>query len=506
MKRIFAILMSVILLCLLSITTVSADESSFSVVSSYYKNGRVYSFLDVNENSDAVNGKYNTIEDGFIGKTDSESVNFTQTNCEANYMFLIDTSTSMPQYKDQITSLADSLLKSEKSLVNVTVCTFGEKFSLVKSGLTDIEKITKIVDDLDYTEQATDICWGLIDAFDFVSSHVMDAGEIWEIVLITDGIPYLNDGGNDETELKTASNILKERINSTPEVVVHSICFENWESYTYDAVSNGKGLHEMVTSEFSAEQAGESIAKFTDSLFTTSIPYEIDLYIDRVDVNVICIDTHETVEVKNIRNFDQVGFEFLVIDPQYIEGATEPTTFGESGTTEPPSSPASIATTESAVASYDEATPDEPKNDGDHNKLIMVIAGAGLVLIVLIVILILLLKKKGKKNNNNNTEDNIHSIIVKLKVISGDCLAKSLELKLSDEIIIGSSKNCDIPFADSSIEPRNTRVYLKDGIVYIENIGVKQNTYLEGMKLYAPNRLRGGDEITIENTKFKLLF
>lgn len=505
MKRIFAILISTCLLFLLSVTAVSAEETSFSVVSSYYKNGKVYGFLNIDENSDAINGRFNIIEDNFIGEMDSTPIGYSQTKCEVNYMFLIDTSTSMPQYKDQITSLADSLLKSEESLVNVTVCTFGEKFSLIKSGLTDTDKITKVVENLDYTEEATDICWGLIDAFDFVSSHVMDPGEVWEIVLITDGIPYLSDGGNDESELESASTILSERIISAPEVVVHSICFEEWESYTYDAVSKGKGLHEMVTSEFSAEQAGESIAKFTDSLYTVSIPYDIDLYIDHVDTNIICIDTHEIVEVKNIRNFDQLGFEFLEIEPDYIETPTEPATSADSTTTAMPTSVSSIVTNASTtVATVDEIIDNEHENNNTNNRfMIMAIAGAGLLVIIVAVVLILL---KNKKNKNNSPNDDGCSIIMKLQVIEGNCLSNSFEFKLSHELVIGNSKDCDIIFADASIESRNTRVYLKDGIVYIENIGIKQNTYLEGMKLYSPNRLRSGDVISIENISFKLLF
>ena len=98
-------------------------------------------------------------------------------------------------------------------------------------------------------------------------------------------------------------------------------------------------------------------------------------------------------------------------------------------------------------------------------------------------------------------------VIMKLDVVSGNCKNKNDRVVFRDEVIIGRSSSCDIVFEDESVAPQNSRIFLQDNLIYIENISDEKGvTCLGGMKIYAPNRLRSGDEISVGNVKFVLRF
>ena len=95
---------------------------------------------------------------------------------------------------------------------------------------------------------------------------------------------------------------------------------------------------------------------------------------------------------------------------------------------------------------------------------------------------------------------------MRLEVLFGTPVGGSGTLYLTDELIIGSSSRCDLRWQDKDISPENTRIFLKEQMVYIEDLGSACGTALGGMRLHAPNRLRSGDEISIGSVRFVLRF
>jgi len=124
------------------------------------------------------------------------------------------------------------------------------------------------------------------------------------------------------------------------------------------------------------------------------------------------------------------------------------------------------------------------------------------VLAVIVVVLIVLLLIKRNKTIPSTSD----GIVVHLQVLSGELIKGAKNIKLTDKMIIGSAKHCDIIFADSTVYPENTRIFLQDNLIYIEDMKEKSNTYLGGMKIHSANRLRSGDEISIGNVRFILRF
>ena len=79
-------------------------------------------------------------------------------------------------------------------------------------------------------------------------------------------------------------------------------------------------------------------------------------------------------------------------------------------------------------------------------------------------------------------------------------------IPLQDQILIGRDKACDVVFNSPDVSKRNTKIFLRNGAVYIEDLNSTNGTKLEGMRIYAENRLRSEDEISIGNVKFCFKF
>lgn len=138
--------------------------------------------------------------------------------------------------------------------------------------------------------------------------------------------------------------------------------------------------------------------------------------------------------------------------------------------------------------------------------IIIIAVFAFLILLAAIVTGIILMKRKRSGKTLNRSESAKVGVVMSAQIIQGNCLTGNLDMRLRDELIIGSDKSCDLVFDDPYIAPRNSRIFIKEGAIYIEDLKEMSNTYLESMKIFKPNRLRSGDEISIGKTTFKLLF
>ena len=77
---------------------------------------------------------------------------------------------------------------------------------------------------------------------------------------------------------------------------------------------------------------------------------------------------------------------------------------------------------------------------------------------------------------------------------------------LERDLILGSDPTCGAVFADSSLSAQNSRIFIRNGQVYIDDLNTDSNTTVSGMKIYAPNQLRDGDDVTIGRVHFRVRF
>ena len=98
-------------------------------------------------------------------------------------------------------------------------------------------------------------------------------------------------------------------------------------------------------------------------------------------------------------------------------------------------------------------------------------------------------------------------IFLRLEVLQGAYLGQSLELTLRRELWVGRDPACDIPFADSAVSRRNSRIFLANDAVYIEDQDSQNGTFVNGEPLSTARLLRSGDEITVGGqVSFRLKF
>ncbi len=72
-------------------------------------------------------------------------------------------------------------------------------------------------------------------------------------------------------------------------------------------------------------------------------------------------------------------------------------------------------------------------------------------------------------------------------------------------LTIGRSEDCDIVLPDRLVSRHHARVYWLDGHYYVEDLGSKNGTHVNGQEVKGPHRLEDGDEIQIA-LRFKLAF
>lgn len=174
--------------------------------------------------------------------------------------------------------------------------------------------------------------------------------------------------------------------------------------------------------------------------------------------------------------------------------------------TEAPSEPATEKSTEKPAATSATEQPaaengeesDDPNGTNKTVWVILIISGALLILLILVLIFVLLRK---------STAAVAGGTAIRVEVLSGLCYNVDFEFSFRRGLTIGSGKDCDLVFEDPRMLPMHAVISREaGGVMTLSECGDTRNTYIGGMKIFAPNRLRSGDIITIGMTSFRVFF
>lgn len=102
-----------------------------------------------------------------------------------------------------------------------------------------------------------------------------------------------------------------------------------------------------------------------------------------------------------------------------------------------------------------------------------------------------------KRSRENKVLPPPGAVCIRINVERGRCLTRERSLYLVHELIIGRSNECDLVFDEPELADRNSRILMRDNEIYLEDLGSSKGTSIGGMRIYAPNRLRSGDVISI---------
>lgn len=530
LKKISTVFLSA-LMALLCVSTTFAENSEIAtleIISSYYLGNEIFCYIQPSDPDYEISEiEASIVTNGSAGNERKTPEVVGGSESAVSYMLLIDLSTSMPSYRNYISSFAGALLQAEKQETRIMVATFGERFEVVESDLTNLSQVRQALNTLSYDQKASDICGGVIEATQYLTNYPRAEGEIVNLIVLTDGVTYLADTGADKDGIDMVAKIAKAVIEASPEVIIHSVGFGAWEAATLDAISSGAGINLSVEKNSDAANAGTSIAQFVDDLYYLTFPSSIQYNEKAIKAQLMLSDPSgsavKLITLKNLRNLNYS--DYTLEDAGIFEDAWSAGDNGTGAENKGGQDDGEDATNANGVdpsgsgsennggndeigdnsTGIEEESPDNDKSDdkSNHQKsgwMKWVLIAAGIAAIALAVALI----SMGRKKSNVSMPLEDSDIWVRLEMLSGISDNLRDEYPLTDELTIGSGRSCDIILSNETVSPRNTRIYLKDGIVYIEDLNSYSNTSIGGMKIHAPNRLRNGDEVTIGRVRFRV--
>lgn len=495
MRKMSSVLAALALLVLLPISAMAAQEQPVAVRSSYMTGDTLYAFAQFNQEA-PEELEVSLFINNSKQLESAHPEKLADTGATVHHLLLVDSSSSMLDYSGQLNNFAKSLVENS-SRAEITLATVDSQFRIVADKLTNWPQVQSALQGLRYRNDGSDICGGVAAALEYLGEQVYAQGDLAQLVVISDGKPWYADDAQVQSEKMQAANALAAQAMETwPEVIVSTLCLQQWEQSTEAVLSQGRGPHLQSAGFVQAKQAGEELAAFTASLYRLSFP--IRGYQDApvlADVVQLSVENnwYSLGAVRNVQVTPAVLPELPTqaaeeTTPQPEDGTKE-TTGPETETTAPDAETTAPETEPTVLETVPETAEPEEAN------WMFLVAAAAAVLVVLVVVIVLLQKKVQKA-----------AIRLRVEFLSGAAGNSKKIYYLSKELLIGSGKQCDIVVRDSGVAPANTRIFMQNQMIYIEDLDSPTGTLLNGMRIFSSNRLRSEDEITVGNTTLRVLF
>lgn len=494
----------------------SMDSGKASIVSAYCMGDTFYSFIK----TDGCDAEKMVAQTELVGGSQAQPVPLQESGAAVTYILLIDNSGSMKKYASSVADYADALIERETQPATFIVITFGEQvlFNEIADTQACLDKeavkntVLNAIGQMNYKEQWTDPYTGIVSVMDYLNQNYPgDKGDLVNLILLTDGTPDLKDSSVEEENARAAL----ERIAETPEVVLHTVSFQEWDSA--HTVPKGTGTNVTVDARLDAAGAAGVLIDFVHGLYRVDFEnlaadqasgrYTYEYYLrDSGDGVIETIQVIPlAVEKVPVMTEGAHGWSGPRVKPPEKPEAGQESQSPETGG--PESKPESEMESKPESESKSENELQKAENDETQSGVLKrgIYAGAA-ILVLIAVIAVIWTVVRILKGRRRNGADAGTAIFMRLEILSGRCAGRKTEYYLKDELLIGRALSCDLVWWEAEVSLRNTRIFVKDHVVYIEDLDSQEGTLLEGMRIYSPNRLRSGDVISIGKVSFKFFF
>ena len=75
---------------------------------------------------------------------------------------------------------------------------------------------------------------------------------------------------------------------------------------------------------------------------------------------------------------------------------------------------------------------------------------------------------------------------------------------LTQELTVGRAAGCQVTLDDSYVSQLHARIFRRDGVFYVEDLGSTNGTFLNAQKVSAPVAMKRGDQLRIGSTVMEL--
>ena len=479
MRRLWIAAALALLLCL----PARAAGPSATLVRAFVYGDALFTYVDLEGNDQPI-----TKADAGIGSrtfpASAPLETVRQAGSPVTYLLLLDASTSMVSYQEEIAAFAGALAAGSGADTRFLLATFGRSFAAAAEAVT-AEEVPDAVNSISFTETSSRLLSGIQGALDYFEGLPRSDSELRSMVILSDAVEYDSDGAVSYEELLA-------RINSS-DVILHSLGFGSdsaaLESLAALTEASG-GRHWVAGDGADAAAAGSALAEEVGGLYVTSFrltgfaPEE-----ERVPVSVTFASNGALV----CRAEAEVSFPAAPAgeSPGGEEAPAEegeaPVSPAPSGEPDPPAAPGQPA----------EAAPAAD---------ILLLACAGAAVLVLVLAAVLLARRGRRRRAASHQEPSAPGVYLRIEVLKGTLLGKSMERTLCGELVVGRDKDCGIAFRSGALSRRHARVFLAGGAVYLEDLQSQNGTFLNGAPISMPTLLRSGDEIAAGDVAFRLKF
>lgn len=525
-------------LCVLCVGVLTAAASAaplkngVTAVAGYCQGNEFYAFVSMEDDwPDTVTAKAKLGGKAQAFSMEEAPVPLEKEDRPVSYFLLVDCSGSMLGKRNDsnpqnlVGYFAGALYDAAGNGAKFAAATFDEHFNKDAADFTDKKQaFLKDINSIQYNAQKTDLTQSILEALDYLEEYQRKTGELVNLILVTDGIP---DGGNERMTPAVAAG----RIGVSPSILFHTFGIGTSDPKSPASLDSlaqlGQGAH--TTALNSRRRDAEAAARETAALVNSLYPLRFSLGENQSEVTDAIIyfydqaaDNGSSVQVftklENVPVLAPTGEVISRAEPKPVDDVYLPNTKasedapaddGEAGLEEEPGSNSDMEepSEESGASSADaEGAPSSggPEHNGEDGKSFPVIPAVLAVIAVLAAlagVYLVLRRKRSGSGAGGGIE-----IYMRLEVISGQLAAKEQDFYLTDELIIGRARSCDIVLKEPDLGKQCARIFLSGNLIWIEDIGAADGVYLGGMRLYNANRLRSGDEISIGNTRFQFKF
>ncbi len=492
MKWIRRLACMALILMAAAMTTMAAPDPPEAV--SYFAQGQtVYAFCDMKGRE----SRGMTVKQ-FDSSAEKQAVKqLGDLSGTVHYVLVVDNSTSMYKHWRKVRQFIEALIKENESAdlkVTYTLAIIGEAYKPLLERADDGDAVlAEMKESLSYKAPKSNLYKGITSALDYLNRIDRQEGELTDLVVISDGVLY--DASESPTPeevaalLKGKKENLVQTIGMDEEIALGSMNYCGKREGMADAAADITGYINSL-----------SRVRFFQKTGATSLDFYFQEEGKQAD-HSMTIRLTEIPVLGKLANTVHAAGEAETAEP---ESSLEET---EGNGSEPEASLEEAEGSESEPGTSLEETeggdPEPGNNIEKTEKTEFLLIGMILCGVLLAAgILAASLRKAGKKMSHAEYQ----GIPVELEVLSGKCVTRKRRFYLEQQLVIGSSADCDIVFNSRAVSEKNTRVFLKDGKIYIEDLKSDRGTALGGMRIYAPNILRSGEVISIERVAFRLIY
>lgn len=501
---VFCMAFFLVLMVPLQVQAAGNSEKTNLGVSAYCIDDQLCAFVNLGDAYDGASIKATAFSDNTVVGGETAPVPLKESNAIVRYLFMVDLSGSMKEHIGEINLFVKSLMNAEKQNAVYTVASFGERFTVVAENQTDKDAVINILSELKYDEKLTNPYSGIENALNYLDTCLRKKGDIVNLIMISDGEPDLGftDKAKEEAAEKKGAKKAAEKIASAPETVVHTMIFSKKDSHAFDSFKKNSGISQTVKDSSSGEKAGKKIASFVDKLYSVTFSLQGEIPKEQMPLELQFRGSLAGGQLVMLNvPWDSVpqlnGFssgEKDIKDQKDSKSQKDKEADGDDGKDK---------VDLSGQEDLDKEVSDK-KVSGFAKYRIYLIVGCSCIVVAALLILLLNRRKKSHTDQSRGAIED--AVYMKLEIISGHCKTSERELYLSEQLIVGSGSDCDLVWKEEGVSKHNSRIYRRDQMIYIEDLDSKNGTFLNGMRLHAPNRLRSGDEIMIDTACFLLRF